>query len=132
MFLTVSQHVNLVLANIGFQIAAADALSTIAASVCRANNTPAAQCWDNQPVLTVVVGGAQLLLSQMKNLQAARMTSAVGGVAAFVYCVITFVLAGSRVSVWQESWGCCRGNGLGFCVCMQLSCKFASCASGTP
>jgi hypothetical protein len=86
-----------VLANIGFQIAAADALSTIAASVCRANNTPAAQCWDNQPVLTVVVGGGQLLLSQMKNLQAARMTSAVGGMAAFVYCVITFVLAGSRV-----------------------------------
>jgi hypothetical protein len=33
----------------------------------------------------------------MRNLQAARVTSAVGGVAAIVYCIITLVLAASKV-----------------------------------
>lgn len=97
LFLVISQQVNLVLANIGFQIAAADACSTIAATICRANGALASQCWNKQPVLTVMIGVAQLLLSQMKNLQAARATSAVGGAAAVVYCAIMFALAGSRV-----------------------------------
>jgi hypothetical protein len=96
-----SQHINLVLANIGFQIAAADACRTIARTVCRINGTSTGQCWASQPVLTVVIGGVQLLLSQMRNLQAARVTSAVGGVAAVVYCAITFALAASRVS-WLQ------------------------------
>jgi hypothetical protein len=55
-------------------------------------------CWNNRPLLTVVIGGVQLLLSQMKNLQAARISSAVGGLAAICYCVITLVLAASQVS----------------------------------
>lgn len=97
--MAVTQHSNLLLANIGFQIAAADACSTIAATICKATkHTPQGQCWNNQPVLTVVIGVAQLLLSQMRNLQAARVSSAVGGVAAVVYCSIMFGLAGSRVS----------------------------------
>jgi hypothetical protein len=55
------------------------------------------QCWNNRPLLTVIIGGVQLLLSQMRNLQAARLTSAVGGLAAIVYCVVTLVLAASQV-----------------------------------
>jgi hypothetical protein len=45
-----------------------------------------------------MIGGVQLLLSQMQNLQAACMTSAVGGLAAIVYCVVTLVLAASQVN----------------------------------
>ncbi|WIA43973.1 hypothetical protein OEZ86_010359 [Tetradesmus obliquus] len=101
LFLVISQHVNLTLANIGFQIAAADACSVIAGTICRSrsNSTPllaAGQCWNNRTVLTVAVGVAQLLLSQMRNLQAARVTSAVGGAAAVVFCIITLGLAASK------------------------------------
>lgn len=120
MFLVTSQHVNLVLANIGFQIAAADACSAIAKTVCRSNSTPAGSCWDSQPVLTVVIGGAQLLLSQMKNLQAARVTSAVGGVAAVVYCLIVIVLSASRVGV-HDLYEC-------MCECCAQPCWCGICA----
>lgn len=113
LFMVIVQHSNLLLANIGFQIAAADACSTIAATICKAQHTPEGQCWNNQPVLTVLIGVVQLLLSQMRNLQAARVSSAVGGVAAVVYCAIMFGLAGSRVSA--AGWLAVQEGGCGSC-----------------
>lgn len=46
---------------------------------------------------TVVVGAAQLLLSQMRDLQTARWTSGVGSLASLGYAVIVFGLAASQV-----------------------------------
>lgn len=68
----------------------------IASAACQLQGQPGTGCWSNQPLLTIAIGILQLLLSQLKNLQAARLTSAIGSAACFMYSVLVVVLAATQ------------------------------------
>lgn len=59
-------------------------------------------CWSSRPAMLGAVGVLQLLLSQMRNLAAARWLSAAGSAATFGYVAIIFGLSAANVGSFSR------------------------------
>lgn len=87
-FLGIVQQANLVLTTLAYTITAAQSMKALAVSSC--GGSPG--CFDQQWAMAIIFGAVQIFLSQGPNLEHFWLSSLIGAVMSFGYCIIAFGL----------------------------------------
>ncbi|KAL6778543.1 Amino acid permease 5 [Auxenochlorella protothecoides] len=94
------QYFNLFLTAIAYNITGATSMSNVAKTYCNAEGEG---CFDKYWVFCVIFGGAQLVLSQLPNMDSLWVVSAVGMFTSFAYSIIALALAINEGSSGESS-----------------------------
>ncbi|KDD72521.1 transmembrane amino acid transporter protein, partial [Helicosporidium sp. ATCC 50920] len=106
----VFQLTNIFLIGITYTITAATSLVEIAQVGCDWSGTAPGDCFDSTWKLTVIFGAAEILLSQVKNLESAWWVSSLGVVTSLFYSTVALVLGCRYASARQGTIGGIQAN----------------------